>query len=120
MFWNDPNLYGATFMKDMPVQTPFMFNYPWVQNFQKFTPYNYIPYNVPQYNIPFFQGQVPFNVPQTFMPYNYLPQLQPFVDPQIPQFQGFVDPYKTLPQFQGFVDPFYKTLPQFNLYRPFI
>jgi hypothetical protein len=93
MFWNDPNLYGATFpIKD--VQIPFG-TLPW-QNAPRFD----IPRFVPQaFNYPYYQ-----NLPQT------LPFTQPFAQPFM---QGYMHPFM-----QNLPYNYNVNLP-FNFYRPY-
>jgi hypothetical protein len=98
MFWNDPNLYGATFpIKD--VQPPFG-TLPW-QNIPRFD----IPRFVPQaFNYPFYQ-----NLPQT------LPFTQPFMQPFVqPLMQGYMHPFM-----QNLPYNYNVNLPPFNFYRPY-
>ena len=76
MFWNEPNLYGATFLRE-PMQPALNVN-PWL-NVPRYMPYGIHPmmHQVPQMVNPFLQQQIPFNVlPQQQIPFGYVPQQQ--------------------------------------------
>lgn len=62
MFWNEPNLYGASFFKEgiNPVQQQLMFQ-PWM-NVPRFVPFNYLPPTFYNFQQPWLQpmAQVPW------------------------------------------------------------
>ncbi len=104
MFWNDPNLYGATLpYKDFPVQAPL-----------GFTPFDQFRRVVPQ--------------PIGFMPqpFGFLPQTHGFLPPNY----GFIPPYYGVPQtfdpmllpknINPYVQPLGFQSPLYNFYRPII
>jgi hypothetical protein len=146
MFWNDPNLYGATFpLKDVPVQTP-LAALPWQNipryDFPRFLPQNFgyypmLPQTMPQalpFTPPFVQNQA-----QPFTPPFPQAQMLPFM-PHFPQTQAlpYTPPFpqtQALPFTPPFVQPFMQTpmqhvpyppyppynvnIPPFNFYRPY-
>lgn len=109
MFWTDPNLYGASFNREVttPLQGPVGFN-PWVQNFRVPTPYNF--------------NQIPFQGFTPFTPFNQLPQMGFGMHNYLPQTQflpqtNLMPPMNYLPQ--DYFAQYNRTLPQFGYPKPF-
>lgn len=116
MFWNDPNLYGATFpYRDIPsVQTPFMGPViPQWQTIPRFLPMTHA-FAPPAFNVPPI-GFDPFLHRAAITPpmFNVPPiGLDPFLQ------RAGIHPY-AMP-LNPYVQPFNPNLPLYNLYRPYV
>jgi hypothetical protein len=115
MFWNDPNLYGATF-KDVAKEPllPWM-NAPW--NVPRFAPptFGYLPPSQIQH----FAPPVPPFVPPT---YGYLPPtpIQAFAPPINPFVPAtMLHPYAPPTSFSPLTLPYGLNPPVYGFYRPY-